>query len=390
MDLSALIKKAISLPKPVTTTNNPSTSSSSSSSRKRSHPNSTHTTRSSTTTSTTTTTTTSSSSSTLTDLAEEPILLILEHCSRSPEEFSSAWHYLSTELFKGNVNTRLRTLDVIDALFHSSHDFRTIVTESIDTIARSAGLVRVLAKGNAAVPQGADVLAPRVLELLALWDHVYGTRYGRLHAMKRYVSEGERIAMPNIQRRLVEMRKERERCETIAKRKTELRTRNIIERDLTEDLHRMRQSLSTIEGCLGLLFPSPEQQVMVVMDEEGFENISWEGGDEEHDNNGAGLGDALAGAAPFTLELQLDLSSDSSSEQDAVRDCLAEAAKEAATVLLPRLVKSRQALLDVKEHLEDNQHVLVALSELDAVLRKARSLLSERCRPLLTKSSTST
>lgn len=385
MDLSALIKKAISLPKPVTTT---STSTSSSSSRKRSHPNSTST-RRSTSTSTTTTTTTSSSSTTLpstetsTDLAEEPILLILEHCSRSPEEYSSAWHYLSTELFKGNVNIRLRTLDVIDALFHSSHDFREIVTASIDTIARSAGLIRVQAKGN--IPNGADLLAPRVLELLALWDHVYGTRYGRLHAMKRYVSEGENIAMPNIQRHLVEMRKERERSEAVAKRKMELRTRNIIERDLAEDLHRMRQSLSTIEGCLGLLFPSPEQQV-IVMDEEGFENISWEGADEENDSTGL---DALAGATPFTLELHLDLSSDSP-EQDAVRDCLAEAAKEAATVLLPRLLKSRQALLDVKEHIDDNQHVLDALSELDAVLRKARSLLSERCRPILAKSSTST
>eukprot|EP01039_Chlorochromonas_danica_P003424 gene3426-3751_t len=76
----------------------------------------------------------------------------------------------------------------------------------------------VINQKTISVPKpGVDVLSPRVLELLALWDHVY------------------------------EMRKERERREAIVNRKIELRTRNIKERDLTEDLHRMRRRLSTID-----------------------------------------------------------------------------------------------------------------------------------------------
>jgi hypothetical protein len=78
------------------------------------------------------------------EVNEDPIIAILDYCNNYPEEYSSVWHYLSTELFKKNSLCRLRTLSVIDALFHCSKDFRKIVTDSIDIIARCGGLLKTV------------------------------------------------------------------------------------------------------------------------------------------------------------------------------------------------------------------------------------------------------
>lgn len=255
----------------------------------------------------------SQSSDDPTEAPDDPILAILEHCAENEEEYQSVWHYLSVDLFKSNSEGRLRTLNVVDALFHSSSRFRSIVNGSVETVARCGGLLKAVPAGARKTDTLSDIaklVESRVLELLALWDHVYGSHYPQIHSLVRYLREGERIAMPNITARLNEMKLQRQEERRVRRQKTLLRAGQLISQELDEALHRACRCMDAIEQCLSILFPSPGEASVTRPDEndangrsadnddaEGAD-VEWQTAEEEEREENR---DPLAGAAPYTM-----------------------------------------------------------------------------------------
>lgn len=237
------------------------------------------------------------------EVEEDPIIAILDYCSDHPEEYDSVWHYLSAELFKNSSVARIKTLHIIDALFHSSQDFRRVVNKSIDAVARCGGLLRTLSNqsiAHEAAHDHAEQVTARVLELLALWDHVYGNHLPQLHALTRYLRESERVKLPNIATALKRLKQQRQEEERTRQRKVFLRSAQVMQ-EVDEVLFRAAKCMDAMDQCLLILFPPlPElegTEEVPTEDEAGAEDVQW-----QSDDIPAGLSDdPLLGATPFTL-----------------------------------------------------------------------------------------
>lgn len=115
------------------------------------------------------------------------------------------WHYLQKELFHRVPISRLRVIELIHQLAVALPQFRLILAEDLQLIARSAGLlpsvsmstkIKEMVKGT-----GVDQtkIVDCVKEKVEIWDTLFGNEIEKFHSMKRYFTESLRLEMPNLQ-----------------------------------------------------------------------------------------------------------------------------------------------------------------------------------------------
>lgn len=319
------------------------------------------------------------------------LLVLLEHCSAHPEDCSSVWHYLSTDLSKRDA-IRLPSLQVVDALFHGCAGFRTVVTDAIDLIASCGGLLR-------ADTQASLVVRAKVLELLALWDHVYGLRYPKVHVLARFLRESEKIKLPDIRTRLEQLKAQRLAEEAVGRRRAALRAGNAAE-ELGELLQRAEHCMDIINQCFNLLFPSIES----ISGSEEAEDIHWEQADGAAADS-AEDSDPLAGAAPYTIEISISSSARDIAAEDGslLLDCLEDAARDLVRNLLPRAAAQRHTVIcgiqavdedlrllsegsahaiEIAKCADERARLVGARDRADEAMERAKELLTQRCKAL--------
>ncbi|RYH20324.1 hypothetical protein EON65_23775 [archaeon] len=201
---------------------------------------------------------------------KDPTLALLDYCLENPSGYDSVWFYLSSELSEKNASKKLQALLIIDSLFHNSPHFRKVVNESMDSLLQHTGILSSSGGSSSRACISHNSVFQKGIELIALWDFLYGTELGKVHILARYIKESLGLQLPNISVQLEELRRQRQERERTHKQKVFLRAQQIRELDLPGLLKTCSETMDTIDQCFNILFPNP----LVNEGDENAEGIS--------------------------------------------------------------------------------------------------------------------
>ena len=141
-------------------------------------------------------------------ISEALLRPIREKCRSDDFYIREVARYLLLNLQHKAWLVRIRTLNVIDALFVRSHLFRELICADIRAVCDTGGLLgtssAAAARNSVRARTGPERVSSRVKELLELWDLQYGNTLPSLRATARYLRESLRVQMPNLTRRAQE------------------------------------------------------------------------------------------------------------------------------------------------------------------------------------------
>ena len=197
-------------------------------------------------------------------VSESLLKPIKTKCKSNDLYIADAARYLILDVSHRNWIVRLRTLNVIDALFLRSSRFRALICKDIRLVAESGGLIDTSALkissaqlNSISATTGMPRVTCRVKELLEVWDIQYGTFFPVLRATARYLREGLQLKMPNLTLR-AQKRAEKQLDQ-------EQQTQRLVMAHGKSTVNEARQGLKDIESDLekmdrlfSILFPSLE------------------------------------------------------------------------------------------------------------------------------------
>jgi hypothetical protein len=197
-------------------------------------------------------------------VSEDLLRPIREKCRADDFYIREAARYLLMNLQHKSWIVRIRTLNVIDALFVRSRLFREVICIDIRTVVDSGGLLGSVAtlgssgtRNDLTAREGLGRVASRVKELLELWDLQFGYFFPRLHAAARYLRESLRLAMPNLRAR-ARVREEGAVAAEAANRRVLAARRDLVLAEVNERLDSIAVDIERMDDFLAVLFPAVE------------------------------------------------------------------------------------------------------------------------------------
>ncbi len=343
-------------------------------------------------------------------------------CRRSEDETMEAKRYLFLDLQHNNWLIRIRSLEIIDALFTRSHRFRASVCDNIREVAVSGFLIDdVSPTSSNRFPNLSSEfkrVSNKVKELLELWDVQFGNHYPVLRATVRFLKESTKIKMPDVKRKARDYQERRRQTETNSARIATAR-RNQVMSEANRELPEVEEDLKRLEEFFEVLFPDLDnfvsnlglpvaeekeeegpspKRARVANAEEEEEDVDWE---EDDEDSGTALLDASAPAvsslAINPLILELDVEGPDGSARDVDQNVLELMRKHAVYLAkhrVPKLQRWQDTL--VAANIKTNNTTVAVTGEdlaasqgVNALLRRVALLnvrlkrgLRDRCQKL--------